>query len=177
MFKCWCPKVAWAADSRLLVSGSADSTLKLWSMETKKLHTDLPGHGDEVRAYLKSLESSICVNPIGMIWIVQPWCSGVHSGLESRWSASCIRKQRSLAEDLEEIGPPTNFFNSSLVIKKAKFRHHHHIFSRPCFQIWFSAKKKSGNAVLLQMVMDRPDKRFPTLKMISLEKPQLNKNT
>ena len=43
-------KVAWAADSRLLVSGSADSTLKLWSMETKKLHTDLPGHGDEVDA-------------------------------------------------------------------------------------------------------------------------------
>ena len=30
------------------MSGSADSTLKLWSMETKKLHTDLPGHGDEV---------------------------------------------------------------------------------------------------------------------------------
>jgi len=41
-------QVSWAADSRLLVSGSADSTLKLWSMETKKLHTDLPGHGDEV---------------------------------------------------------------------------------------------------------------------------------
>ena len=30
------------------MSGSADSTLKLWSMDTKKLHTDLPGHGDEV---------------------------------------------------------------------------------------------------------------------------------
>jgi ribosome assembly protein 4 len=40
-------QLAWAADSRLLVSGSADSTLKLWSMDTRKLHTDLPGHGDE----------------------------------------------------------------------------------------------------------------------------------
>jgi len=41
-------QVAWSADSRLLVSGSADSTLKLWSIGTKKLDTDLPGHGDEV---------------------------------------------------------------------------------------------------------------------------------
>ena len=41
-------QLAWSADSRLLVSGSADSTLKLWSSRTKKLHSDLPGHGDEV---------------------------------------------------------------------------------------------------------------------------------
>ena len=32
----------------MIVSGSADSTLKLWSVETKKLVNDLPGHGDEV---------------------------------------------------------------------------------------------------------------------------------
>ena len=66
-------QIAWSADSRLLVSGSADSTLKgvlltlcliffpvsvvlmsifltVWSMRTKKLHLDLPGHGDEVFA-------------------------------------------------------------------------------------------------------------------------------
>ncbi|OXU24594.1 hypothetical protein TSAR_011045 [Trichomalopsis sarcophagae] len=53
--------VAWSADSRLLVSGSADSTLKekralhhafilVWSMKTKQLSQDLPGHGDEVYA-------------------------------------------------------------------------------------------------------------------------------
>ena len=43
-------QLAWSADSRLLVSGSADSTLKLWSMKTKKIENDLPGHGDEIYA-------------------------------------------------------------------------------------------------------------------------------
>jgi len=33
-----------------LASGSADSTLKLWSATAKKLAGDLPGHGDEVYA-------------------------------------------------------------------------------------------------------------------------------
>ena len=42
--------MAWSADSRLLVSGSADSTLKLWSARKKKLDTDLPGHGDDIYA-------------------------------------------------------------------------------------------------------------------------------
>lgn len=61
--------VAWSADSRLLVSGSADSTLKgeiaepiwsvlfsklvdfaVWSVKNKKLELDLPGHADEVFA-------------------------------------------------------------------------------------------------------------------------------
>ncbi|RZF33966.1 hypothetical protein LSTR_LSTR012086 [Laodelphax striatellus] len=42
--------VAWSADSRLIVSGSADSTLKVWNMKTKKLDQDLPGHADEVFA-------------------------------------------------------------------------------------------------------------------------------
>jgi WD40 repeat protein len=40
--------VAWSADSRLLVSGSRDSTLKVWDMRSKKLLMDLPGHADEV---------------------------------------------------------------------------------------------------------------------------------
>lgn len=42
--------VAWSADSRLLVSGSKDSTLKVWSLKTKKLAQELPGHADEVFA-------------------------------------------------------------------------------------------------------------------------------
>lgn len=42
------PQVAWSADSRLLVSGSKDSTLKLWDVRSKKLFMDLPGHADEV---------------------------------------------------------------------------------------------------------------------------------
>jgi len=68
-------EIAWSADSRLLVSGSADSTLKGTFMslffeicfnfpiflrsveyENMKLHTDLPGHGDEgCRRFLPSI--------------------------------------------------------------------------------------------------------------------------
>lgn len=46
-------QVAWSADSQFLVSCSKDSTIKLWSVKnTKKaLHT-LPGHEDEVRAFI-----------------------------------------------------------------------------------------------------------------------------
>jgi ribosome assembly protein 4 len=32
----------------MLLSGSKDSTLKVWDMKTKKLMHDLPGHADEV---------------------------------------------------------------------------------------------------------------------------------
>lgn len=42
-------QVAWSADSRLLCSGSADSTLKVWELKKKGLLLDLPGHADEVR--------------------------------------------------------------------------------------------------------------------------------
>ena len=41
-------QVAWSADSRLLCSASADSTLKVWNLKTRKLLFDLPGHADEV---------------------------------------------------------------------------------------------------------------------------------
>uniref|UniRef100_A0A670ZCW2 Uncharacterized protein n=1 Tax=Pseudonaja textilis TaxID=8673 RepID=A0A670ZCW2_PSETE len=41
-------QIAWSADSRLLVSGSSDSTLKVWDAKTQKLAVDLPGHADEV---------------------------------------------------------------------------------------------------------------------------------
>ena len=37
-------------DSRLLVSGSKDTTLKVWDTATGKLKEDLPGHRDEVFA-------------------------------------------------------------------------------------------------------------------------------
>nr|XP_006824307.1 PREDICTED: notchless protein homolog 1-like [Saccoglossus kowalevskii] len=43
-------QIAWSADSRLLVSGSSDSTLKVWDITTKKISVDLPGHADEVYA-------------------------------------------------------------------------------------------------------------------------------
>lgn len=37
-------------DSRLLVSGSKDTTLKVWELRTGTLKEDLPGHKDEVYA-------------------------------------------------------------------------------------------------------------------------------
>lgn len=39
-----------SADSRLLVSSSKDTTLKVWNVRTGKLSMDLPGHKDEVFA-------------------------------------------------------------------------------------------------------------------------------
>ena len=45
MYQC-----AFSADSRLLVTGSKDTTLKVWNMATCKLTADLPGHNDEVYA-------------------------------------------------------------------------------------------------------------------------------
>ena len=41
-------RVAWSSDSRMLVSASKDSTLKLWNLKTFKIKVDLPGHEDEV---------------------------------------------------------------------------------------------------------------------------------
>lgn len=41
---------SFSADSRLLVSASKDTTLKVWDVRTGKLSTDLPGHKDEVFA-------------------------------------------------------------------------------------------------------------------------------
>ncbi|KAG8230807.1 hypothetical protein J437_LFUL010587 [Ladona fulva] len=42
--------ISWSPDSRLLVSGSADSTLKVWNIQKQKLELELPGHADEVYA-------------------------------------------------------------------------------------------------------------------------------
>lgn len=49
-------QVVWSADSRLLCSGGADSTLKVWDVPNRKLAFDLPGHADEVSlVYLTDL--------------------------------------------------------------------------------------------------------------------------
>jgi ribosome assembly protein 4 len=41
---------SWSSDSRLLVSSSKDTTLKVWDIKTRKMKNDLPGHDDEVYA-------------------------------------------------------------------------------------------------------------------------------
>ena len=43
-------QLCWSSDSRLLASGSKDSTIKVWEVKTRKLKEDLPGHADEVFA-------------------------------------------------------------------------------------------------------------------------------
>jgi len=41
-------RLAWSADSRMLVSASKDATVKIWDLRTYKIKSDLPGHTDEV---------------------------------------------------------------------------------------------------------------------------------
>lgn len=41
-------RLDWSADSRMLISASKDSTLKLWNVGNGKIKVDLPGHEDEV---------------------------------------------------------------------------------------------------------------------------------
>lgn len=54
-------QIAWASDSRLFVSGSKDSTMKVWDAKTGLLVEDLPGHADEVFYYLFSSLSHILI--------------------------------------------------------------------------------------------------------------------
>jgi len=42
--------LCWSVDSRFIISGSQDSTLKLYDIKTRKLMMDLPGHADQVYA-------------------------------------------------------------------------------------------------------------------------------
>ena len=67
-------QIAWSADSRLLCSGSADSTLKVWDIKKKKLLFDLPGHADEVSAADFNFTSFFCFSSLYL-----------HTGSMGRW--------------------------------------------------------------------------------------------
>lgn len=43
-------QVCWSSDSRQVLSGSKDTTLKVWELKTGKMKQELPGHSDEVYA-------------------------------------------------------------------------------------------------------------------------------
>ena len=49
-------QIAFSADSRLICSGSADSTLKVHEVRTRKMIFDLPGHADEVSSNICSVK-------------------------------------------------------------------------------------------------------------------------
>lgn len=59
-------------DAKLLVSASADGTLKVWDMDTEKLMYTLTGHSDEVRKFSLLL----CVRT-GCAWIILCFRFGV----------------------------------------------------------------------------------------------------
>lgn len=97
-------QIAWSADSRLLVSGSSDSTLKVWDVKAQKLAIDLPGHADEVR---------LTPGGLGLALVLTGWSScpytalsnhvlhlGVCCRLESRWPESSKWRERQVSPDV-----------------------------------------------------------------------------
>lgn len=42
-------RLAWSPDSRCMVTASADSTVSVWDIATRKVKEYLPGHADEVK--------------------------------------------------------------------------------------------------------------------------------
>lgn len=95
-------QVAWSADSRLLVSGSSDSTLKVWDVKTGKLNMDLPGHADEVskgKALLPHSCVMVATYCLTVLFLVR---IGFCSGLESRWTKSGQRWERQMSQNVSE---------------------------------------------------------------------------
>ena len=67
-------RLAWSADSRLLISASADTTLKLWDIRQQKLLRDLPGHADVVYA-VDWAQAGAKAASGGKDMVVKLWCA------------------------------------------------------------------------------------------------------
>lgn len=105
-------QVAWSADSRLLVSGSSDSTLKVWDVKTGKLHTDLPGHADEVRGWRRAHLAACLGSPIKVLYLWHWQCA---------WSKLAISVISRVYAPL--VSYAVIFFRTSLLYVIGEFRH------------------------------------------------------
>lgn len=84
---------AWSADSRLLVTGSKDCTLKVWNARTGNLAMDLPGHEDEVcKMHISATATAANMHLLGL-----------RRGLGGRREDGGIRWERQGSEDVEEL--------------------------------------------------------------------------
>lgn len=93
---------AWSADSRLLVTGSKDCTLKVWNARNGSLAMDLPGHEDEVIAPPPGRPAfCLCFTMANTCWFVRSTpLTGRQTG---RWSARAGRTKRCGRGGIEQI--------------------------------------------------------------------------
>ncbi|OAX39519.1 WD40 repeat-like protein [Rhizopogon vinicolor AM-OR11-026] len=63
-------RLAWSADSRMLVSASKDATVKIWDLKTYKIKSDLPGHTDKVHC-VEFVADKVVSG--GRDWTVKVW--------------------------------------------------------------------------------------------------------
>jgi hypothetical protein len=87
---------AWSADSRLLVTGSKDCTLKVWNARNGNLAMDLPGHEDEVCTIAGNTRSSF--KPANMN------ASGLCRGLGGRREDGRLGREGQGRADVEKLG-------------------------------------------------------------------------
>lgn len=80
----------------MLVSGSKDSTVKLWDLATNKLKVDMPGHADEVYSVDWSPDGQVCCpskpNTISSLTYLTACCQWLKRSHDK--SVCCRRKRK-----------------------------------------------------------------------------------